>query len=102
MTGAILAALSCAIWTSILLLPWRPWSTRERLDAPAEVQSETDLSDVSVLIPARNEAAVIGTTLAALAYQGPGLSAIVVDDQSHDGTADAARRTGLPGLSVVT
>ncbi len=102
MTGAILAALACAIWTSILLLPWRPWSTRERLDAPAEAQSGTDLSDVSVLIPARNEAAVIGTTLEALAHQGPGLSAIVVDDQSQDGTAEAARRTGLPGLSVVT
>src|SRR5690606_4360488 len=40
----------------------------------------------TVLIPARNEAAVIERTLAAPAAQGPGLDVIVVDDESDDGT----------------
>ena len=64
------------IWTAILLLPWRPWSTRESLDSDPECQA--DLSDVTVLIPARNEALTIADTLSALKRQGPGLKIILV------------------------
>ena len=46
-----------------------------------------DLSDVTVLVPARNEAAVIERTLSALGNQGTGLQVILVDDQSSDETA---------------
>ena len=53
------------VWLSILLLPWRPWSTRELLDAGSPLPEE-DLSDITVLIPARNEAEMIKTTLPAL------------------------------------
>jgi len=88
------------LWLVILLLPWRPWSTRERLEthpgAPA-----ADLGDVTVLIPARNEAATIGPTLAALRLQGRDLEVTLVDDRSDDGTAEAARSTGLSNLRVV-
>lgn len=51
---------------------------------------------VTAVIPARNEAEVIGASLASLLRQGyPGpLSIIVVDDDSGDGTAEAARRAG--------
>ncbi len=80
------------IWASILGAPWRAWSTRESLDAGA-ASPATDLSDVTVLIPARNEAAVIGRTIAGLHAQGPGLRVVLIDDQSHDGTADIARAT---------
>ncbi len=50
--------------------------------------ARADLSDVSVLIPARDEAAVIARTLAALRRQGERLEVIVVDDQSTDGTRE--------------
>lgn len=43
---------------------------------------------VSVLIPARNEAAIIGATLEALlAQQYPNLEILVLDDRSDDGTS---------------
>ena len=38
------------IWLAILLLPWRPWSTRESLDSQSP--ENLDLSNVTVLIPA--------------------------------------------------
>lgn len=47
---------------------------------------------VVVMIPARNEAAVIGTAVASLArhtFSGP-IHLIVIDDGSTDGTAEAA------------
>ncbi|HAJ35876.1 MAG TPA: family 2 glycosyl transferase [Chloroflexi bacterium] len=44
---------------------------------------------VSVLIPARNEAPIIGATLdALLTQQYPNLEILVLDDRSDDGTAD--------------
>jgi chlorobactene glucosyltransferase len=46
----------------------------------------------AVLIPARNEAAVIGATVLSLLSQAPpGCEVIVLDDSSEDGTAAAAR-----------
>jgi hopene-associated glycosyltransferase HpnB len=86
-----LSAPGAAIWLSILGAPWRAWSTRESLDV-AGPSPEADLSDVTVLIPARNEAEVIGRTITALRAQGRGLHVVLVDDQSHDGTADIAER----------
>ncbi|ADE14399.1 glycosyl transferase family 2 [Nitrosococcus halophilus Nc 4] len=78
------------LWWGILLLPWRPWSSRENLAAQAP-SPDCDLSQITVLIPARNEAPVIGKTLRALQNQGKGLQVILVDDQSNDGTAKIAQ-----------
>ncbi|HET7370674.1 MAG TPA: glycosyltransferase [Gammaproteobacteria bacterium] len=96
MIAAVLAGVSAAIWWGILLAPWRPWSTRERLnvgDAPT-----TDLSDLTVLIPARDEADVLPRTLAALARQGDP-RVIVIDDQSSDTTASVATAAGAQALA---
>ncbi len=96
-----LSALALLIWGITLLLPWQPWRTREVLE-PAEGEDESfDLHDVTVVIPARNEAEVIAQTLASLKRQGSGLKVVVVNDDSDDDTAEIARATELPGLTVI-
>ncbi|MBI5671428.1 MAG: glycosyltransferase [Chloroflexi bacterium] len=60
---------------------------------------------VSVLIPARNEVAVIGQTVSHLLNQSyPDFEIIVLDDHSTDGTLDAARRAaqGEARVRVIT
>lgn len=96
----LLTALSALIWLSILALPWRPWSTRERLEGNPTLVAH-DLSDVTVLIPARDEAGSIARTLAAVARQGSLARIVLVDDQSSDGTGARARALCLPSLEVL-
>ena len=88
------------LWILILLLPSRPWSTREHLEADPH-EPGGDLSAVTVLIPARNERATIGRTLAALRRQHPALRVVVVDDRSEDGPADEAGSSGLSRLRMI-
>jgi hopene-associated glycosyltransferase HpnB len=102
MTGVYLVAAAALMWWGILLLPWRPWSTAPSLDTGSAPEGAV-LSDITVLIPARNEAAVIQRTLASLQLQPDcELQIVLVDDQSTDGTAEAARRVGVGHLSVLT
>ena len=56
-----------------------------------------DLGGVSVIMPARDEAELIGRTIAALGRQGRGLDVVVVDDQSSDDTRGAAARAAAAG-----
>lgn len=83
--------ISVLIWLIIWLLPWRSWSTRESLDSD-RLAAKPDLSDVTVLIPARNEALHICSTLDAVFKQGDGLKVVVIDDQSTDQTATVLKR----------
>ena len=94
------ALLPALMWLGLLLVPWRPWSTREHLEADAAVRQAFDLGDVTVLIPARNEGDVLGVTLAALQAQGTGLQVVVVDDQSTDDTAGIA--AAFPHTRVIS
>jgi cellulose synthase/poly-beta-1,6-N-acetylglucosamine synthase-like glycosyltransferase len=91
-----------------LLVAW--WCAqdlaRERLEprAARQVQQAHESPFVSVLIPARNEAARIGACLDGLARQAyRRFELIVLDDGSNDGTADIVRASagGIPGLQVV-
>jgi hopene-associated glycosyltransferase HpnB len=95
-----LALLGALIWYAILFLPWRPWGTREALDTNGPTP-EADLSDITVLIPARNEAGVIVRTLSGLKAQGRHLSVVLVDDRSTDGTAALARAEMGEDLQIV-
>lgn len=97
-----LALPGALLWLLVLALPWRPWSCRESLDVDdrARPARPADLSGLTVLIPARNEARHIRATLSALREQGPGLRVVVVDDQSADDTAALARAAALPGLQL--
>src|SRR5215469_2462390 len=96
----LLIVLSSLVWLLILLLPWKPWCTQEQLDS-SNAAKDADLSDVTVLIPARNEASGIGRTLAALKQQGKDLTVVLVDDQSSDGTAETAKENFGDGLRIV-
>ncbi|HET7267565.1 MAG TPA: glycosyltransferase [Oleiagrimonas sp.] len=96
----MLALAALALWTLVIVLPWRPWGCIERLEVDRAGAESVD--DVTVLIPARDEAAVIGKTLRALSASNPDLPVIVVDDQSGDGTVDVARAAGLHKLAVVS
>lgn len=95
-----LVQTAAILWTVVALLPWRPWLTDEILDAEPSDTSE-DLSDITVLIPARNEGAVIASTLACLNRQGRGLKVVVIDDESTDRTGEIARSTSLDSLTVI-
>src|SRR6476661_11233353 len=101
MASIWLALPGAVIWLAILTLPWRPWLSGETLDCEQPVNA-SDLSDVTALIPARNEAETLPVTLAALARQGTGLEIVVVDDQSQDGTAEVIRHARLAGTGIVS
>ena len=87
------------LWACILALPWQPWRNRETLEAGRE--EDADLSDVTVLVPARNEAKVIAKTLRSVAAQGRGVGIVLVNDRSADATVAAAERLGLDDLTIV-
>ncbi len=97
----LLVVCGSLLWIALIFLPWQPWSTKERLELKAAPGAEPDLSNVTVLIPARNEAAGIVRTLSALDKQGSGLQVIVVDDQSTDETVFLAGATMRSGLQVI-
>jgi hopene-associated glycosyltransferase HpnB len=94
----LLGFIACLGWLALLLLPWRPWSTKECLESQGE---PTDLSDVTVVIPARNEAPIIGRTLQALNDQGTNLSVVLVDDQSSDNTVQYAINSFSGPINII-
>ena len=101
MIWIFLAMVGLWIWFFILILPWHPMSTREFLDAGAPAPEE-NLSDISVLIPARNEADVIKISLTGLKVQGSNLNIILIDDNSTDGTAYLARELLKYNLRIIS
>lgn len=94
--GLALAALSLAIWVYLLL--GRGFFWRARVAPPAAPPPRWP--SVAAVVPARNEAALVGEAVASvLAQDYPGnFRVVLVDDHSSDGTADSARaaaaRTG--------
>jgi hopene-associated glycosyltransferase HpnB len=95
------AAIGVLVWLVIVFLPWRPWGTREVMDSTS-TYSEVDLSDITGIIPARNEAEVIGRTLSSLKIQGHDLTIVVVDDRSTDETAAVAGAMRSENLRVLS
>ena len=80
---ACVAGLLAGFW----LLPWVP--------VCPEPKDETDGLPVSVIVPARNEERNLPRLLASLQEAKPKpLEVIVSDDDSSDGTAEAAERYG--------
>src|SRR5215472_15077374 len=87
-----IGAASVAIWVHLLFFRGGFWWLPYRPAAGAAIASAPP---VVAVVPARDEAAVIGravTSLLAQDYTGS-LHVVVVDDHSGDGTAKIARGT---------
>ena len=99
--GLLFGVLPLAVWLYLLLGRDRFWQMNERdsktLKLPARLPS------VVAVVPARNEADVIGQSLASLLTQDyPGsFHVVLVDDQSDDGTGDVARALASEKLTVI-
>jgi hopene-associated glycosyltransferase HpnB len=93
--------ISVFFWVGLHLLPWRPCRNREIRETEGNGEGEC-LGDVTVLVPARNEAEVIGRTMASVAAQGSGLKIVLIDDCSTDGTADKARHAAGGALRILS
>jgi hopene-associated glycosyltransferase HpnB len=95
----ILAGLGLLVWVWLALLRGMFWRTDVRLPLPSTV---TGWPSVAVVVPARDEAAVLGETMPTLVaqdYPGP-CRLILVDDNSADGTG-ALVAARWPGVTVV-
>jgi len=99
---ALVALLPVAVWVYLLAARGMFWVMQERDDGDA-APSPTSWPSVVAIVPARNEADVIGETLASLlAQEYPGsFRVVLVDDQSDDGTAEAARDASCAGRMTV-
>jgi hopene-associated glycosyltransferase HpnB len=105
MIAWLLGFVSLAIWLGLWLRHGGFWRTQT---APLPTAPH-DWPGVVVVIPARNEAEGIGRAVGSMLsqdYRG-GVSVVVVDDESSDGTAELAMRAALAAhrperLSVVT
>jgi hopene-associated glycosyltransferase HpnB len=89
---ALTGGLVLAIWAYLLLGRGGFWLARER-DDRNEAPEPAVWPSVVAIVPARDEADVIGRSLASLLAQDyPGdVRVILVDDNSGDGTGDVAR-----------
>ncbi|HEY3147809.1 MAG TPA: glycosyltransferase, partial [Dongiaceae bacterium] len=88
----LISGLVLGIWVYLVLLHGRYWLERPR-KAPAD--GPKHWPEVAAVVPARNEAPVVGEAVRSLLQQDyPGkLRIILVDDQSSDGTAGIVRAT---------
>ena len=101
MTSLSIALLALAIWVYLAMGRggfWRPGQDDRAMHTGLRGGAAPKVwPRVVAVIPARDEAALVGETVGSLLghpYAGD-LSVVVVDDHSVDGTADAARRAAV-------
>lgn len=97
MTASLtIACLALFVWIYLISCRGGFWLAGERDDADQLSWLEDgDWPTVTVIIPARDEVAMLPQSLGSiLAQDYPKLSVILVDDDSSDGTAAAARQIG--------
>jgi hopene-associated glycosyltransferase HpnB len=106
MISLSLAGIALAIWLYLVFAHGGFWLCRERDDGVPPRPAAWP--GVLAVVPARNEADGIAASIGSLLAQDyPALSIVLVDDDSSDGTADAARRAaanigGTERLTIVT
>ena len=90
MIGLVLAAASLAVWVYLVFARGGFWLGRER--DVAAIEPPANPPSITIVVPARNEAEGIAQSVTSLLTQDyPALSLVVIDDDSHDGTAEIAR-----------
>ncbi len=92
-----LTAVAAMVWVGLLLLWGKFWRADQRLDSEMidQMPSPDVWPSVAVVIPARNEAELIGKAMRSHLtqnYRGQ-LSILLVDDKSTDSTAQIAAQT---------
>jgi hopene-associated glycosyltransferase HpnB len=98
----LLAAVALAVWIYLLLGHGRFWQSGPAL-APESPVAGLHAPDVTVVVPARNEAPNVGRALRSLLSQDyPGrFRVVLVDDMSSDGTGAIADAIADPRLTVL-
>jgi hopene-associated glycosyltransferase HpnB len=94
MTALLVATLCCLTWVYLLAARGGFWRAAERDDVAAGTSPEpVSWPRVVAVVPARDEAEVVGESLGSLLHQDyrGDFAVIVVDDHSFDGTAAVAR-----------
>ncbi len=108
MSWLLLAIASIALlaWLHLLLMRGGFWRANRRLGRMAPLPAGQAPAVIAV-IPARDEAETVGSTVRAVLaqdYAGP-LGIVLVDDGSEDGTAEIARAAaeaaGAPGRLII-
>jgi hopene-associated glycosyltransferase HpnB len=100
--GIIFGFIPLAVWLYMLLGRDMFWLFRER-DADQRLPPPENWPSVVAVVPARDEADVIARSLGSLIAQNYAgdFHIILVDDQSDDGTAIAARALGSDRVTVL-
>jgi hopene-associated glycosyltransferase HpnB len=89
-SALVCSALSCLIWIFLVFGRRGFWMVREPREQPVLGSARPR---VVAVVPARNEADVIGRSVGSLLRSEYPVDVIVVDDHSTDGTAEAAGRS---------
>jgi hopene-associated glycosyltransferase HpnB len=88
--AASVATLSAVTWSYLALARGSFWRIK---NAKPDASDKAGFSGgVVAVIPARNEAELIGPVVTSLLNQCVAMPVLLVDDESSDGTADVARR----------
>jgi hopene-associated glycosyltransferase HpnB len=100
LVSTVIGGISLGIWLYLLIARGRFWRMRAAEPVPGP---NGPAPSVTAVVPARNEAAVVGRAIASLAaqeYTGA-FRIVLVDDSSEDGTAQTARNAAS-GVEVLT
>jgi hopene-associated glycosyltransferase HpnB len=85
-----IATLTAVTWSYLTLDRGAFWRTKS---AQPDARDNAAISGgVVAVVPARNEAELVGPVVTSLLNQGVAISVVLVDDESTDGTAEVARR----------
>src|SRR5215472_9402652 len=85
-----IATLTAVTWSYLALARGSFWRTKS---ANPDASDKAGFSGgVLAVVPARNEAELIGPVVTSLLNQNVAMPVLLVDDESTDGTADVARR----------
>jgi hopene-associated glycosyltransferase HpnB len=84
------ATITAVTWSYLVLARGAFWRIRS---AKPDASDQSGFSGgVVAVVPARNEAELIGPVVTSLLNQSVAMPVVLVDDESTDGTADVARR----------